>query len=469
MPAIRTLPRKPYNGITILLDKGSRFDKYNLCGGIAGNYLREALLPYNLDHCDRQTLIAKAKLLPNTKLVFLMGERVLERVGKYNLYQNRGTPFKQDGVIYIPTFPCQECMDVRDYELGELGKIPDEKQEDEKDRSKTARSNFRFWMFKDIAKGLRLLADPKPRTRLEVFNIRPTLEDALQYLRSGGERCYFDIETHPSGTLQCFSVAIDEGMVYAIPIYNYHNSLHYGELGTYKILQTLASCLNKMSVVVHNSNFDLPFLFNEYRIPFGKKIEDTMVINNRIFPEAEKSLAHCISLWTDYPYHKGEGIFDPHTFNEEEQLLRYNARDVHRMRDVLKYQYEYAQPDPGMVNSIEQAKKSLYPLLVASLTGIEIDTDALEVKRKELELYLKQYKRIAEILCGFDINLASSKQLGEYLIGRCGYKAVKLSSSGKTSVDHESLTKLGRTYSNPIIRLAIAYKAKQKQLGFIKL
>ncbi len=65
------------------------------------------------------------------------------------------------------------------------------------------------------------------------------------------------------------------------------------------MLRALAVALRDNTVVIHNALFDLFVLAYRYGIPAPPNVYDTMLAHHRLFPEVEKSLGHCISLYTD--------------------------------------------------------------------------------------------------------------------------------------------------------------------------
>jgi len=460
---MRTEPRGTYSGITIVLDRPSRFDKDRLLSGRAGQLVADFLQPEcSIFQCDIRTLDSAKQLLPNTKGVLLLGERSLELANKVNLNNWRGAELRYGEAIAIASWAPQDCLDIVQYEPADEADDDTEIVEEEKDRSRTARSNYRFWLAKDINKLKRLLRSSERIREPEDFRIFPPQQYLLDLLRTKrGERLWLDIETD-GYHLSCFSFAFGDGPVHCVPLYRYDGKLAY--LNTEAILAALGIAQCRNEVACHNIGYDLPFLALYYGLPFGRNLLDTMLVQHRIYPEAEKSLSHCISLWTDMENQKNM----PHTFQprnkiEERQLWEYNCRDVHSMRLIFREQMHYASRQPGLPESIAQANSSLYAHLLCSLVGIAIDSDMCWKIGDETKKYREQYHRIVSILAGYPLLPSSSKQMGEYLYQRCGYRAPTYTPGGKPAAGRKQLLKLAVRHDNPVIPFALRYREEMKR------
>ena len=208
-----------------------------------------------------------------------------------------------------------------------------------------------------------------------------------------------------------------------------------------------------------------------------------MISMNRLWPEAEKSLGHVMSLLTDEPYHKDEGVFNPHNAEQEEQLMRYNAKDVHALR-LLKVAFDReAAADAGLAASITQGQDMIYPYMVAALRGIRCDETRLNTLVAVNDRYMTQLLRIAKILVGPENYaalqgksaaglLTSGKQAARYFYDVMGYKCPRKTDSGEDSTDAKALLKLAIALAksgtqNPLIPLRMKFAEVAKETSML--
>lgn len=393
--------------------------------------------------------------------VLLLGQKSVDKYlgadgNNYNLFRLRGTVLWIKGKPTICTFDLQDAYDFK--------ALDDPEKEDTfgKDRAKTQRKNWLFWIKADTRKILRpVLKGPS----LPNVIIQPDIRKYTAHLKNTScKTVYLDIETDiQSDTLDCIGLYIEgDKSVVVTPIYRYTGQLAYDQRDILLFMAALSSMLLRNRVVIHNAMFDLLYLASHYRLPFGSDIFDTMLAHKRAFPEVEKSLGHAISYWTFQPYHK-----DEHAANKgkesEARLHMYNAKDVWSMREVYLAQLEEMARNSGYKASVEQANASLYPYLLASLKGLFVDISRLSGAKIEADRRIKQIERIIRALIGDTrFNPNSSQQLVKYFHTKLAYKVVERTDSGNPSLGGEALYELALKYDNPLIQCIIYYRALTK-------
>lgn len=490
---MRHKPKLPYCGLTIVLSNPSRFDTRELLTGSAGAWfldtLRKAaggkILRY---HCDIRTSDTRGEgLLDGTRVVLCLGEVAQHEwfAPQHELRAQRGSPYvdPSDGVIYISSFSAQDACDYQPYEQRLNSNYRgacdnDEKADDSEAKGRkgaTKRNNFKFWLSMDVAKCIRVLSSGLQRGHLPdivTFPVARQLADKLQSTKNS--TLYLDIETLFDRTLTCVGVAFESGPIWVFPVRRYNGTTAYDTLELCQLMRALSIAMRDNLCVTHNGHqFDWLVLAHQYRIPFGKRLYDTMIAHNRCWPEAEKSLGHCLSLWTDEPYHKNDGVFDPKTPEQERALWTYNGKDVHAMR-LLKRAFDAAgAEDAGLKASIEQGQSMIYPYLCASLRGIRADVKAKDALVAENDRMLAQYIRIAKLLIGPDAYaslqgkseagfLSSNKQAAKYFYQIQGYKCPHKTDTGEDAVDTKAMLKLAmwlrkKDINNPLVPLRLKY------------
>lgn len=519
--------------MTVVLSYPSRFDndpKNNrLLSGYAGDwFLKECLgFSYPRESLDIRTADTKGEpLLPDTKLVLLLGDLAkkiwLPHLNEITtLGQQRGTHEIIDGIIYMVTFFPQDAMDMKDYEsthnqakLKALESYESLSEEDSDEDSedagaektrhgKTKRSNYRFWIEKDVKKLFRLIGkygriigsvNSSKHDNSNIHNSTifcPSVKVAcdLLYSITPQESLYLDIETSiENQTLTCIGLGIGDRDIIVIPVYDYRNVVAYSNI--HEIFLALAYAIeNCLDVTTHNGHcFDLYVLTHKYRLPLPRRNYDTMIAHQRCFPEVERSLGHCISLWTDEGFHKNDGIYQPRNSEQERQLWEYNAKDVITMRKVRKSIDKYAEGVPGLKDSIQQAMDSIYPYLLTTFTGILFDDEKRQSTIRENDKMMMLLMRVAGVLMGEEILdrartnskgqkttspfPGSNAQCVRYLHGIMNYPVIsKSDKTGSPSLGGKNLLKLRlkeECRGNLVLDIILKYRELSKESSTLK-
>ena len=484
---LRNPPKFNYNGLTIILSNPSRFEKHKLGEGSGAYFFNsECLSPEtNIYCCDTRLIDEKSSLLPNTICVLLLGQRAahLYTGSELTLDEIRGSPYIINDIPTIASFSYQDCIDPQNFESKyneEVSEYEEEYQEErdsyigEKSRSKTARENFRFWLKADTKKALRILENdgriPEPSFTPE-YHIYPPSEIVYKVLqKEKGLDLYIDIETDiETLDMRCFSFNFsNSNNVYVVPVLDINYKPAYEQIS--QIFKALAIAFRDNITIAHNgATFDFFIFAYKYKLPVGKDCFDTLIANHRIFPTIEKSLGHCISYWTYLPYHKSEAAHGYNNLSQAEQLWQYCGKDVYTMRLVKEAQMEYAKNDKGLMNSIDQAMKSIRPYLIMSLLGMKYNEEKRQAWILESDRLCMQYMRCMQILTGPKVEmLISNKRCTKYFNEMLGYPIVKRTKSGGSSLAADALLKLKLKHDNPVIDFLLKYREKLKETGTLQ-
>ncbi len=467
-------PTLPYSGLTFILSHPSRFDNDQLISGYISKYFSQCLAPFSRFNCCIQLLSCNNKpLLEGTKVVVLLGSEAQRHyIPSITLNEARGNVYNLGGIYYIATYLPQDCSDRVNYESqNEEDDEADDKKD--KDLSPTRRKNFRFWFYHDIKKAIKIIHN-------EAFNINnlsyiyPTSTDIFKFLDSLKDQDLFlDIETNSRYNITVLSLATKDSKVYTIPFLRYTEGPAYDYLTLCKILCSISRAFQHNTVIIHNAMFDLFILLWRYKIHPPLKVKDTMLMHHRLFPEVEKSLGHCISLYLFEPFHKGTGIYEPKTQQQETQLFLYNNKDVATLRAVY-YEIEKMAKDNDLLRSMDRVNSFILPYLLLTFQGCAIDSKFKVEYLNEIERKQIQYLRILKILIGYDIEKISPKRVITYL-----YEYLKIPKPNKKinkdgNITYEDLTASGTllnlllTYKIPAIKVILAYRQLGKKAGFLK-
>lgn len=440
--------------IALVLHSTNRFDRENngLNLGPAEELCRETFERHGIDY-DRDVFITTADSFfgmgdrppaPLSHIIF-SGEAALKYLtpaqGK-TLDAFRGVVHKsKGGMPYIATYWAQDCCDTRAVEA-ELMAQEDADEAidtdgDGKSSSPTKRSNYRFWFNRDVDKLLTLKQIEPPEYK-EFY--AETADQAIPVLTSYDGPVFLDIECNPkTNTLLCMAIAVGHSPVVSVPIYDWNNNLRCGTA----FFAALVRAMKSRRVVVHNALFDLLFLAAFYRIPFGRDIFCTMCAGHRIWPEAEKSIAHQATLYTNRPFHKDEaGTFAPHNRAQYMTLRQYNVKDVVVLREIYYGQLAAAAADKGLEDSVAQVSEQQYDAAFMSLHGLELNLAKRRIIIKDCEKRYNDLARVLKFLVGKPLNPGSPDQVADYLHTALGYRPEKTTKTGAPSVAGDALYKI---------------------------
>ena len=456
----RHRPSLKYNGLTIVLDKPSRFDNKELLSGYAGQLFSSALeVPRQA--CDIRLLSTLDEgYLPDTNTVLLLGENCVKVFKDTSLSEQRGCPWSSDNKTYIATFSPQDAVDRKEY----FNPVANETEfvypkDDSKGHGKTRRPNWRFWMLRDVSKASQFVKQPLNVVDGQriLWATSTTIIDILTNTKD--QQLYFDIETNRQLDITCFGFSFGPDKAWCVPMV--HGSHYYYE-DTPKILRALAVAFRDNTVIIHNAMFDLFVMAWRYHIPPPLKIYDTMLAHHRVFPEIEKSLGHCISLYTNQPYHKNEGVFDPKNSSQFRQLYDYNAKDVLTtalIRPAIDRLAKFHKAE----DSIKQVNASIRPYLMATLQGIRYKKDKVDSIIAENNRYCNQITRMLKLLVGVELNPNSPKQVSEYL-----YKGLRLKKPQRDLTNEKTLLQHRLLNNIPTITMILRYRTTAKESGQLK-
>ena len=273
---------------------------------------------------------------------------------------------------------------------------------------------------------------------------------------------YFDIETNRSLEMTCFGFSFDEKRAWCVPmVVSPREGYYYSD--TPRILRALAVAMRDNTTVIHNSLFDLFVMGYKYGIPAPRRVYDTMLAHHRLFPEVEKSLGHCLSLYTAQPYHKNEGVVEAQGHEQQTQLYEYNAKDVISMA-LLQPQIDATAANFKATDSIQQVNDSVVPYLTAMLQGIRYDDAKLDDIIANNDRHQNVLLRFLQLLVGKDLNPNSPKQVADYLYNRLGYKRPSKDVTSEKALLQLRLSKP----DNPVMALILRYRSLAKESGQLK-
>lgn len=501
---LRHKPIVPYSGLTIIMSNPSRFDTKALLTGTGGMFVKnECIIKHGFNYlsCDIRLKEDNSPLLPNTKAILALGASSLHKLcpEAADLNAHRGHLLHYNNVPLIASYSPQEAVDIKNYEQDNnphlVGLDEDyvdsdkaSAQDEKSHKGKTSHSNWRFWLQKDVEKVCGIVNGVKAYEQsgkdnvssVREYTIYPPVDFLITILGScKGQELFFDIETDSDLNITVFAFSYGiHSVVYSVPLINHNYELCYSKLDTARILRALTTAIKNNTLIAHNgAGFDFFVLAYKYKIPIGHNVYDTMLAQNRIYPEAEKSLGHSLSLpWLYLPYHKDEASFAYGNAQQAYQHWTYCAKDVSSLKLLKREQDAYAKTKVGLADSIAAVQSYVRSYLTATLTGIAFDKAVLDSKVKENDKLMEQYIRIIKLLVGkqhvdkirgsgHSEMAGSNVQCARYFYELMGYSVAARTKENKPSVDKKALFSLKLDINNPVIDFVIAYRRFSKETG----
>lgn len=436
--------------------------------GIAGEFLNQLLEKYAPKEEEiKFEYVSGFKLRDRFDRILAVGEQARKalNIPQY-LYSH-----SYQGIRTIAVYEHTIAVDLRRQKYDEEAEDEDADEEGNvKEMSPTRVGNYAYWIEVGIEK---LYKQPEPLVKINC-HFKPSLRDITNYL-ADAETLVVDIETRRNQqqfsptVVDCIGILKDNsGVALVIPIYRFDDKLHYSPKECVELVRLLSNAFRRCRVVAHNAMFDLTVLSLFMGIRLPEQVRDTMLMQQRIAPEAEKSLGHCIGAYTDMPYHKDE-ITVPHNSMQEEQLWRYNAKDLFGTREVYKKLLKLAEGDQGLQDSMATANNAVPLFLEMTATGLLVKQDELNKAVADTSKEIARQFQIISILAGRNINVGSTKQLAEYLHEDMGYKVIRYSKkTGEPALGKKELQLLAVKTKNPIIPLIIKLKKLRKSSSMLK-
>ncbi len=463
---MHTPPTTAYSGLTLILDKPSRFDLDNkrLLAGPAGVWMENEVLGFPLSGVDIRDLESCNKpLLEGSKYIALLGPQSAERFG--NGIGQHGYPLIVKSCLATAAFFPQDCCDHRNIEgTGDDDDENEASERETKDAAPTKRANHRFWTKWHVQKLLGKWKD-EAKIKIKAYPVLSELNKMISVLRD--TTLYLDIETSRfHRNLSCIGISWEEiwPQIYVIPVYRTTGQRAYQDFWRFHAALSLAFSRN--TVVAHNAMFDLFILHAFFKFSLPRNVYCTMLANHRCFPEIEKSLGHLIAQWTHQHYHKDQNT-EVYNKAQEEQLWNYNARDVYALKLIKDAQTSYSKDNPGLIASIRQANESLVPYLVNSCQGLRLDQQALVESSNMLGRHADVFRKIAGILVGKPFNPGSAKQCKDFFHGELNYPVVTKGLDGP-KLGSKQLYQLMIKTGNPLIPVILKYRKAAKDKSMLE-
>jgi len=203
---------------------------------------------------------------------------------------------------------------------------------------------------------------------------------------------------------------------------------------TPNIIQALKKAVAKYPdrCILHNATFDLTWLYAEFGIEFEEAPQDTMVMHHVLFPDQQKSLEFCCSIYLDVAMWK----FLRGTGNQWE----YNLLDCINTYLLFQELKAYLVEEDFWNVYLDQKRRELLPAVFMGYLGLRIDEEQRQRLRSKVEAELESLGSMLSNLAG-GRNLNSPAQLKDLLYDQWRLP-IQTSKGRKPTVDEKAIKKL---------------------------
>ena len=208
-------------------------------------------------------------------------------------------------------------------------------------------------------------------------------------------------------------------------------------------------------LIAHNGSFDRTLLeHNKIHVPFIWM--DTLIAHHWLWCELPHSLAYLTSIYTNEPYYKDTIETEREIYNAKDCAVTWEIADQllkEMSRKGLQERFfSFVMPLAEVVHRMGER-------------GVAVDSERIGRLQRALEYLIERGKRNFNRMAGKEINLASPKQVGEYL-----YTDLKLPpqlhrKTKKPTTDEEAINKLAKKYNRPGLKQILKVRDFEKKKG----
>lgn len=343
-------------------------------------------------------------------------------------------------------------------------------------RSYTDLPYFKF----DLARAARHGSAVQQQKHERVSNLRPVLGQVLSFVsgcRLDSAKIAFDIEGFADDVgVTMYSIYREDTRSGIVIPFWLNGTNYWNAEEEVQVWQATAELLADQSVpkAAHNAFYELFVFAWRHRCVVNNLHDDTMMKHWECFPELERALDVCTSIYTEQPYYK-----DARLSNDPDVKLNYNFLDSAVTSEVNVETEKQLQKQSKSLAHYRFNINLIPAFNYLALRGLKLDPDKvaslrLEVEQEvetlndeirttlgsEFEKYPGYDRKIAK--SGF--NVKSSPQKCWLIYDHLGYKELKR--WGRTA-DEDALLHFHAKDRNPILRLILRCVRKRTRLSDI--
>jgi len=311
----------------------------------------------------------------------------------------------------------------------------------------------------DLRKALRQARFPsKPVTN---FNIDPTFEEVMFFLRQRHARLATDIET-VENTTRMIGFAWNKHD--AICIQLMQGRSHKWTLEQeIEILRGLDALFRDFATekVLQNLMYDCTVLAREFGFVLNNVTLDTMLAHHVLFPELPKGLDFLSSIYTDHPMYWG------YNSKSQTETAQYNCMDcvvTEESAQEIELELHKRQSREFYDNVIHRA---VLALLFVQSRGVRIDLAERQRIDDATVAEMVQIKQSLADSLGFELNPGSPKQVSELVYRKWGLPVQTHPKTKKPTTDDDALQMLAKKHVKyaPVLKKILEHRQKKVLLS----
>lgn len=271
------------------------------------------------------------------------------------------------------------------------------------------------------------------------FNTNPTYDEAMGFIEKIKEPFAGDIESSRLKTV-CLGIAPSPYEAICIPIRNYQGA-YWTDEEFRDIYNAFVSKAGKYGLVGQNWGYDRQYLHHD----FGGDVKpafDTYIAQSVLFPGAPRDLGFLSSMYCEHHVFWKEEAKDWNNIKDFPKLFRYNCKDVCATLESSQVLRELLIGS-GLWDQFEDRMQYGENVFRMMMRGVQRDEQRTDAMIAEVEKAIEDREAfITEKNGGEPVNFQSSKQVGEFLFKKMGFKSAGKTKSGAASTKDEVLQKL---------------------------
>jgi len=307
----------------------------------------------------------------------------------------------------------------------------------------------------DLRKAKRQALNPYvPPTR---FNIDPTFDECMEFLRSTPPRVALDIET-VENSIRCVGFAWSKYEAISIPL-----TKGYAHAWTVdqelELMDAMAKFLANPHIekIIQNLTYEWTVMTREYGLRIENCIQDTMLAHHLLYPELPKGLDFQCSIYTEHP------MYWSYDSGNWKSTAKYNCYDV-----VVTYkcaeEHEAELKKRGMWEFYRNyVHRAVEALCYVQSQGVLIDLPAREKIKQTTQLEMDEIKHRLTKLVGYEINPGSPPQVSKLVYDQWKLPRQLHHKTKKPTTDDDALSALAKKFPvhAGVLNDVLAYRQKR--------